>query len=1102
MALVATGLSHGPLAVAQVVPPTDPSATRPPTAGLPHLVLQVGHAAGVRTSAFSPDGRLLAAGDGNGVVKLWDVRSGVVRASLRVSAGQVTSLAFSPDGRTLAACGFSANVQLWDVATGTRRAELAHSAFELAFSPDGRTLAVGTNSDTIELWDPTARALRSTLRGAGSTVHALAFSPDGRTVASGSFDQVVRLWDVAAGTLRASLRGHTSEVDGIAFSPDGRVIASVGTTDVPRLWDAATGAPRGTLRGARGGMLATVFSPDGRTVAAAGWDKSVHLWDAATGALRATLQGHTRVVGTLAFSPDGHALASGSDDQTLRVWDPATGALQATLQGEANAVTVAVFSPDGRVLATASADKVVRVWDLSTGLVRTSLRGHTALISSLSFSADGHTLASGSWDRTVRLWDLSTGALRATLQTRTGPVMTLALSPDGRTLASSSCAARDGIPADIFLNRDERAFSAVQLWDVATSTLRATLRGHLHPVIGMVFSPDGRTLATSSWDSTVRLWDASAGAPRATLRGAGFDLRSLAFSPDGSTLATGDRSGPVRVWEVSTGASRSTLGAAEGHGVESVAFSPDGRTLASSHGDGAVRVWDLTNGSLRQTVANAAGDYWFLAGTGHAGDVAWVGDRLLSVLYGSGNALRLVRPIEGGAISLRTFEADGHASALAYTFDGLFAGDEQAFPRVTYRLGDDVVHGDLVTADQLFEQFHRPSLVADFMAGRSLELSERSRLGVGLPPEVAFIAPPTGVVTSERVEVRVRATDRGGGVSEVQIFVNGARVNPPPTGRGLAVVADPNATTVSPDGQITTITLALSPGENLIEAKAISVVGRVESERAQARVTLTARAEERPNLRLLAISFNRYENPDQNLSFANPDADALVAALRAQQGRLYNAVDAIVLQDAAATRDAIERAFAQLAQRARPSDVLVVYGAGHGMLARCEGDSTDRYHLLTYQSDLRSDRTICAQGLSDQRLAGLIHAVPARKKLLILDTCQAGGAATGDMVVAMRGAGEVDAIRRLGRSEGVAVVAAALALQSAGEVPRLGHGIFTYALLQGLGGQAPHTGAAVTVFGLLNYVQDQVATLAEREFHHPQYPITSTQGQDFPIALP
>ncbi len=481
--------------------------------------------------AFSPDGKTLAASSwGREEVWLWDLKTQKVRAIVKHNPYR---LAFSPDGKWLATGGGDGSIKLWDAATGTERATLEghrDGVREVAFAPDGKMLASASDDETVRLWDLTALGARKTLpprftcKGHTGMVYTVAFAPDGNTVASAGIDQTVHLWDAHTGRSRTVDREGSHDafgsdgapaavahadrtlirqpelVTGVAFSPNGHTLAVSGSHAID-LWDLATGRQTMTLRGHQG-LSAIAFFPDGRRLASAAYDKTVRLWDLATGRTDAVLKGHALEIYALAVSPDGKLLASSGGQPgkpgEVKLWDVATRKEIARLPDCSNWVRAVAFSPDARTLATGLDDQRVRLWDVSAGgSVRpvSTLEGHHGVIRSLRFSPDGKTLAAA--DRAVKLWDLS------------------ALNERG-------------------------------------PQLRATLRGHTGPVTAVAFTPDGETLASGSWDKTVKLWDPATGRELATLRGHKGWVQSVAFSPDGKTLASGGVDMQVLLWRAAT----------------------------------------------------------------------------------------------------------------------------------------------------------------------------------------------------------------------------------------------------------------------------------------------------------------------------------------------------------------------------------------------------------------------------------------------------------------------------------------------------------------------------------------------------------------------
>ncbi len=376
----------------------------------------------VFTAVFSPDGKLLATGDAEGVIRLWQVADGKPLLVCKGHMSWVWSVAFSPDGQTLASCSNDQTLKLWEVSTGRCYQTLqGHTdlVFSVAFSPDGQTLASCSSDQTIRLWDVRTSQCYQTLQGHTSYVRSVAFSPDGYTLASGSWDKRVRLWDVTTGQCLKTLHGHTNSVDSVSFSPNGQTLASGSEDQMVKLWDVSTGQCYRTLQGHTHQVLSISFSPNGQTLASGSEDQTVKLWDVTTGQCLKTLQGHTSRVWSVVFSPNGLILASSGEDQSVRLWEVTTWQCLRTLQGYTSSVFSIDFSPNGETLASGAEDQSIRLWDIRTGQCCKTWQGHSSRVLSITFSPNGQTLASGSSDYTVKLWNTGTGQYLKTLQGHT-----------------------------------------------------------------------------------------------------------------------------------------------------------------------------------------------------------------------------------------------------------------------------------------------------------------------------------------------------------------------------------------------------------------------------------------------------------------------------------------------------------------------------------------------------------------------------------------------------------------------------------------------------------------------------------------------------------
>jgi len=358
----------------------------------------------VRSFAFAPDGRALAAGDGAGVVRVRDMAREKERALMR-PGGTITALAWSPDGWSLAVGTSGGSISLWDANGGARGHASGHAGavVRVAWSPEGRSLVTGGEDGTVRLWDADGRQ-RLRLKETHERVNFVGFSPDGRSVITG---------DTHLGRVLDASTGDETR----RFKPDQVMIASAGISGADRLL-----------------TVAYVAHEDGY------WVNTVRVWEAATGrALRdfAFESDANEAPTAIAASADGSVIAVLGSDRLVVVIDGETGAVRHRLAVPSSVERLAV-SPDGSWLATSSIVSrrggTFIVWNARRGTEVARVQAHSRPLTSLSVSSDGQRVASAS-EGTVKLWELATMRELAAFSTRGWTVRHAAFAPDGRRLA-------------------------------------------------------------------------------------------------------------------------------------------------------------------------------------------------------------------------------------------------------------------------------------------------------------------------------------------------------------------------------------------------------------------------------------------------------------------------------------------------------------------------------------------------------------------------------------------------------------------------------------------------------------------------------------------
>ena len=304
---------------------------------------------------------------------------------------------------------------------------------------------------------------------ANEWVYALAYSPDGKTLASSGNAATVQLWDTEKHTIKKSLIGHRDSVVAVSISSDGQLLASGSDDTTIILWNLATAEKIASLKKHKGSLISLVFSPDGKFLVSSDDQNAVLIWDVATEKVVRTIT-HTTPVGAMSLS----------------------------------------ISPDSATLATAAGD--VKLWNIETGKELASLGYHSNPVTHVAFSNDGSMIVTAASDGRITIRDARKHTVIQTFGDVPSTIMSVAFSPDDRMLA---CGTANDLDVSLFQMIMRELFGgggvefqgSVILWDVATGNQVAMANRHYDWVRSVVFSPDGKQLASGSDDNTIKIWN-------------------------------------------------------------------------------------------------------------------------------------------------------------------------------------------------------------------------------------------------------------------------------------------------------------------------------------------------------------------------------------------------------------------------------------------------------------------------------------------------------------------------------------------------------------------------------------------------------------------
>jgi len=1108
-----------------------------------------------RAACFAPGGKPQVAaltweGNSNTRVRLYDIATGNSPASWHLQEEwafhQPVHGAVSPDGRRIAISGGDAqNSMLFDTGTAQLTARLGVAnpptrAQIASFSADGRFLLTAGENRAI-LWDVETGKAVNAYGPLDYVVGSAMLSPDGKHVLTSDLNRTAVLWDRATAQLLRTFE-KSNGYNAAAFSPDGRRVLATHARKKAILWDVATGDSVQTLEGAaQGDLQCLAFSPDGqRLVTGHGFLRTGEaiLWDANTGAKVHTLGGHHAQVGCVTFSPDGRHVATGSQDATAMLWDAATGTHLRTFVGHGNHVTAVALTASGQRLLTSSRDGTARLWDVATGLEVLRFVG-----------GGGYAIRSVPARSAYGLW----GALGSALRLMEPSVIVeqdwqtdwLMMTPhglfDGSEGGRKKVMFRVGgglnvVPVDRFFQDFYYPGLLAAIWRGERPLPKVEMGSSLPPIVRILKPDRGGAVETDNVTLEVEAVDEGGGirgpwlvqngarvlAPGKTRRQGKVLRRELdvaliegenhleirAASADGSweseparlTLRYERPLPKPELYVVAVGVNR--------YGQESMDLK-----YAAVDAQAMVQLFQERGPDLyRQVhpvvlVDEQATKTAILQAIAAAGRKARAQDTLVVFLAGHGSVVgqryyflphgfrRTAASLEQDIRTLGLLDADlGEAVAAVPALKRMMIFDSGQSGRVGLtRTARDpfALRGAVERLNHAYGTFTVTS------AAVSEQAQEVPSLGHGVltytllaglravrsgPLQQQWIQPGSKDRVAQVLEWYGFASSHVPRLTK-ELFGQSQEIQHNSGGTSFPVLPIPASATPPREVAMARPTTPLEPqSPEVLRGKG------------QSRVVV------------VAVGINQYAEEAMNLKFAREDARAVAALFRSRGPLVYREVHASEILDEHATRAGILKALEEACAKAQPEDTLCVFLNGHGTVVG------QRYYFIPHDFRRQSgplEEDIRRQGLPADVLADVVSKSPARKRLLILDTCASGGALElsrrGRDPFAFRGA-----IEKLGQQPGVFAIAASGAGAEAMEIKELGHGVLMYALLAGLravrsgplegqGLQTSSPDGVADVLEWFSYAAGQVPRLTKHYLHEEQHVQTVGQGTSFPV---
>ncbi len=1065
--------------------------------------VQRGHTLAVKSVDFSNNGNFIISGSEDKTIKLWEVLSGREIRTFNGHQSDVNDVLFTPNDKQIISASRDGHIYFWDVLTGNiikSYEQPKENILRLALSPNGNYLAVGSTGDNINVYDTRLDSIIYSVEGSRMVQDNVFINTKGTRLITGVDNRKVNVYELATGNFIAKYEPEEGFcggclAQGISTVEDEIIYASryggfkiVREEQVTTLWNEPEENFSTLNINAKNSLLVSVD------------EDSTIVWDVIEGTRKYTLNADQKEASPkygidltyliperrsnrfndANFSKDGRWIVTGDNNNIITLWDSETGQKASSFYGylsfppddglgfdpnsywESYTSSLVMLkndvqlSPDGKYAYRSKIGYEVRKWEISTGQIVQRYGGHTKVVMDFELSKDGSRLVTGGGDRGVHLYDAKSGKLLLKFNGHTGFIWDVGFSNDNSKIVSSST---DG---------------TVRVWDIATGKQLQYIylsgdKSKIETAYTVKFSPNDLYLIIGNTNGKLQRWDIDTGRKVQELVGHTKTSMDFEFFKGGSNMVSVGWDNSVRTWSLASGFQiRKFIG--HNDPVHTVAISSNNYWMATAGTGRVVILWDINTGKLLKK---------FIGHKSTITSVQFSNDNKY-LISGSIDGITKIWNLESGK-EIITHYVIGKNDWLVRDTQGYFSGTDGGQKQVFFVKGM-----ESFSLDQFFNEYYKPNLLKGALGERSKREGLLEKLNKFPPPVIKIEYPAYGYVQKKaRIDVITETTNKGGGIKSISLFHNGKIIELKESSL-LGRVS-------SGKSIIQKFQLNLVPGINSIKVVATNA-NSIESKPAEVVVKYETPAQETV-LYVLSVGINIYENPSLNLNYARNDAKAFVNIIKNESKVLFDKIETHELYNEDATRVNIMGVLDILANKIKPGDVFYFYYAGHGSMV-----DEQFYFVPTENTRLYSKDKLAKDGISAEQLKEKFRKISALKQLVIIDACQSGGSAE---LLATRGGMEEKAMAQLSRSAGIHVLSAAGSEQFATEYKALGHGVFTYVLLEALSGKAdgaPKDGT-VTIYELKGYIDSLVPAYSQKFKGKTQYPYTFSRGHDFPVTI-